>query len=175
MRSLCSIMFVLLSSIALVACGDDGGSSGPDAKVFQDAPTPDAPVGLTGLGKRCVVAMQGADCPMAAPGCLSFAAGATMGICTNVCQMNTTFTTNAQSVPGPLTPDPALQNGKCTAIYSATVGTAACDTPVNITPAPPFQPNTNYTTLMVCGITCGAGNTCAGGLTCNTADMSCRP
>src|SRR5262245_28674825 len=99
MRLTRSALFVVLTTLALVACGDDGGSSGtPDAKVFMDAPTPAA---LMGLGQRCVAAMQGADCPASANGCLTFAAGATMGICTKACQPNTMFTTNAQSVPGP--------------------------------------------------------------------------
>ena len=91
--------------------------------------------------------------------------------------MNTTFMTHGANLPvrGPFTPSPAAQDKMCTAIYSATVGTGACNTPVKFMPATPLQPNTNYTVLMVCGITCGAGNACAGGLTCNTADMSCRP
>jgi len=172
-----SVLFVLLASFVLVACGDDGGSTAPDAQIFMDAPAPDAPTALVGLGQRCVPAMQGADCPANANGCLSFMPGATVGICTKLCvgPPPGTFTTNAQSQPGALNPAPATQNAMCPPIYTGTIGTAECNTLVNVMPAGALQPNTNYTFLAVCGIKCGAGNTCPAGLTCNAVAQACQP
>jgi hypothetical protein len=165
---------LLFVGFAVPACGggDDGDGTGTiDAPIDSagggiDAAV-DAAAGLMGLGQPCVVAMQGADCPTTANGCLSFAQGATMGICTKICVNSATFMTNAQSQPGPLTPDPATQNAMCTAIYTGTVGTAVCAVPVNRMPAGALGPNMTYTVAVTCGIQCGSGNACPSGLTCN--------
>lgn len=171
-----TILFVVLASFTVVACGDDGGSSAPDAKIFLDASVDGPPAALTGLGQRCGMGLPA--CPANAPGCVTFTQGATMGICTDSCVDAGTFMTNAQGQPGVPTPNPVMQDGMCTPIYTGSIGVAQCNTLVNIMPAPQggvFQPNTSYTFVAVCGIACGAGNTCPGGLTCNTAAMRCQP
>ncbi len=182
MRSmrLAGVLFLSLAFTGLAGCGgDDGDDGGGQVDAPEtDAPSVDAAIDaapLMGLGQLCQPSMQGADCPQNAPGCLTFAAGATMGICTNICVQSATFMTNAQSQPGPLTPDPSTQNAVCTGIYTGSVGTAACSVPVNQQPAGALQPNTNYTVAVVCGIQCGAGNACPTGLTCNTQLNTCAP
>ncbi len=179
------ILFSILaaSTLTLAGCGgsgDGGDDTGGDDTADVDANTgmPDAmeSTALMGLGQRCVPAMMGADCPASANGCLS-AAGETTGICTKACVASATFMTNGATppVPGPLTPDPSAQNGMCTAIFTGDVGTASCNTPVNLMPAHnPLMANTTYTVLVACGITCGAGNACPGDLTCDTTTMSCN-
>jgi hypothetical protein len=174
-------MFAAASCFTLFACGgDDGGGGGggmPDAKVFTDAPAQmDAPPAmLMGLGQKCVPSMMGADCPSSANGCLSFASGATSGICTKLCVASGTFMTDAMSQPTNVNPDPTTQNATCTAIYSGTTGSGACEAFVNIMPAPPLQANMNYTFAAACIVKCGAGNTCPSGLTCDTQVMWCKP
>lgn len=176
-----TVLFLMLAASAVVACGGNGGSTSPDAKVFMDAPMPDAPGGgeLTGLGKKCVPAMQGADCPQGTDGCLTFGAGATMGMCTKLCVGPTpagTFMTNAQAQIGTINPDPATRNSICSAAYTGTIGTSICGSLVNVMPADnPLQANKNYTFLAACTIQCGAGNTCPTGYTCNAAAMRCQP
>jgi len=175
------VLAVLALSLGLLACGggdddDDGDGSGTTDAAVDGASSPDASpdaATLTGLGQACVPAMQGADCPASAPGCLS-SQGAATGFCTKLCVQTVTFMTDAQNQPGPFTPDPATQDAMCTAIFTGAVGTAECSVPVNITPALPLQPNTNYTASFACGIACGAGNACPGSLTCNTQIMQCR-
>ena len=162
-----SLLFVFVASLAVIACGDDGGSTQPDAQQQMDA----MPGTLMGLGQKCVVAMAGADCPANAPGCLSFGGGAAMGICTPRCVNNGTMMTNAQSQIMTVTPDPfgPAQAGVCTAAFTGTVGTAACTNLIGgfMPPHNPLQANTQYTMVrFVCGIACAAGNTCPGGLTC---------
>jgi hypothetical protein len=198
-----SMMFALLVSGAAACGGDDGGDGGSDNNNDDtadntdditvddtsdntdntDGTLPDAPTGgLTGLGQACVVAMQGADCPSTTDGCLSYTQGATMGICTKICIPNGTFSTDAQSAPTNVQPADfdAAGGATCTGAYTGTVGTAICDAIVNVMPAPPLQPNTNYTFLAACSIECGAGNTCPSGLTCvpgQTAELPsiCQP
>ncbi|MEO8703381.1 MAG: hypothetical protein ABI867_25260 [Kofleriaceae bacterium] len=174
MRIRPSMMFFAVVLFA-VACGG-GGRSGDDDDDDVDAAVDGSGGGtLTGLGQKCVVAMQGADCPANAPGCLS-GPGAANGICTNVCVNSASFMTNAQAQIGTITPDPAASNGTCTGIFTGTVGTAACTTLVNIAPADnPLVANKAYTALVVCDIICGAGGTCDTGLTCDTASMRCKP
>jgi hypothetical protein len=173
MRSFLFVPMVL----ALVGCGDDGGSTvdaGPsDASV-------DASSALTGLGQRCVVAMQGADCPTNAPGCLSYVQGAAMGVCTNICVMDGTFMTNAQSQPDPASfmPNPTTRDSVCQGIYTGDAsGVPSCSALTARTPTGALGPNMTYTFSLACEISCGAGNTCPGGLTCNTDPniMACTP
>ncbi len=182
MRTSFLISFVLGS--ALVACGgDDGPSGGVDAPPATVDAAPDAPAALMGLGQRCVPSMGGADCP-GDLGCLGPSTSTTNnGMCTTQCAMNVMFTTNAQGgVPpqgmtGAETPNPAASNGTCTAAYTGGIGTAACNSPFGLTPAPSggmLAPNTTYTVQYACGINCGANNTCPTGLTCNTTIMQCR-
>jgi hypothetical protein len=162
------LSFVLTASFALVACsGDDGGGTTPDS-----APADSAPAALMGLGQKCVPSMNGADCPMNARGCLSFVMGATMGICTALCVQNGTMMTNAQ-VEITATPDPTMpaQKAACTAIFTGTIGDARCGNLIDgYLPAHrPLQANTAYTMVnWACGIACGANNTCAGGLRCDS-------
>lgn len=167
-----SLLCVLTVSFTVMACG--GGDDGGDAPV--DA-MPDAPAALTGLGKPCKRSLQGVDCPGNARGCLTFG-GAEMGICTERCVINGTMMTNAQAQVASVTPDPRApaQSGICTAIFMGTVGAAGCLNLVGgFLPADnPLQPNKQYTNVdLVCGIACGAGNTCPGGLTCTNAQ--CGP
>lgn len=171
--------FLFVSMIVtLAACGDDGGSSGtPDAAI--DA-APDAPAALMGLGQTCVVAMQGADCPSNAPGCLSYTQGATMGVCTNICVMDGTFMTDADSmlVPASFNPNPTSRDSVCQGLYTGdAMGTPTCSALTARTPAGNLMPSTTYTFSMACEISCGAGNTCPAGLTCNTdpAILACTP
>ncbi len=174
MRSKFFVHVLAAVSLTLGACGGGGGDDDDGTAIDSSIDSPSADAGidgstaLTGLGQPCVAAMQGADCPANANGCLTFTANATMGVCTKVCVQSATFMTNAQNQPGPLTPDPAAQNAMCTAIYTGTVGTAVCAVPVNRTPTGALAPNTTYTVVVTCGIQCGTGNTCPGNLTCNT-------
>jgi hypothetical protein len=162
-----SFLFVSMA-LALVACGDDGGSPGVDAPPMVDA-GPDAPGPLMGLGQRCIPSMGGADCPDPL-GCLGNPAS-TMpdGMCTAVCAMNTMFMTDAQGAPGNPTPDPTAQNATCASMYTGGIGTAGCNSPFGLTPAHnPLMASTNYTVSWACGIQCGAGNTCPTGYTCTS-------
>lgn len=169
----------ILSALVVGCGGGKGGGGGGDDDVVIDAPDvpppPDAPAALSGLGQVCQVAMQGADCPTTAPGCLQFDAAATTGICTNVCQMANSFMTDAQSQPKNL-PSGMANDGVCAGIYTGgTEGVPKCDIIVNLNPADnPLKPNKTYTFDYVCGIDCGAGNTCPGGLTCDTTQMTCH-
>lgn len=164
--------------LAVAACGDDGGSAGVDGGGVDAAP--DGPAALTGLGQKCVVAMQGADCPQTAPGCLSYVQGATMGVCTNICVKDGTFMTNNATPVGiaSFNPDPSTKNGDCAALYTGgSSGVPTCSALTARTPTGALVANTTYTFSMACEISCGAGNTCPAGLTCNTdpAIQACTP
>jgi len=175
---LAHLFVVSLFAVSMsAACGDDGGGGGGgnvDAPIVIDAP-PDAPPELTGLGKRCTPSMGGADCPNTL-GCLGPVGSTTNnGMCTTQCIMNATFMTDAQSVGGAITPNPSTQDAVCTAAYTGTIGTAACNSPFGLTPAHTMlMPNTTYTVQYACGITCGANNACPTGLTCNATIQQCR-
>jgi len=175
--------------VVAAACGGGGSSSDDnkvDASVTPDAAPPDAPpAAITGLGKSCVVAMQGADCPANANGCLGpFVQGGTTGFCTVVCVNNGTFMTNGATPPAPTNVMPAdltQQNATCAGIYAGpAVGTPSCSPGqggvlFGRAPAGDLQPNTNYTFKLACGIGCGPNNTCPGTLTCNTSLNVCIP
>lgn len=170
-----SVVLFFGLSAALVACGGDDGGGGvtvPDASI--DA-APDAPAALTGLGQACDPAMQGADCP-AMYGCLTFTMGATKGLCTKYCVMNGSFMTDAMAKPGALNPDPTTKNGECAAIYTGgSAGVPECNILTRREPTGALEANKTYTFDFVCGIACGAGNTCPGTLTCDTNEMLCVP
>jgi len=166
----------LMFGSALVACGDDGGSNPVvDAPIVVDAP-PDAPPMLTGLGKKCVLAMQGADCPMPL-GCLGpLVMGGTTGFCTSQCITNGTFMTNAATppVPGALNPDPATQNAMCAALHTTSPGTGVCQFVFGRMPIGALTPNTNYTFQAGCVIQATAG-ACPAGTTAQAMTNFCLP
>lgn len=160
-----------LAALALTACGDDGGSTRPDAKIFLDAPI-DGPAALTGLGQRCSAS---ADCPASAPSCLT---GGAFGYCTKACVNQASLMTDAQSmiVEASVTPPFAQWDDSiCEAVYTGTAGSGSCEVIANLTPAPPLAPNTTYSFLVACGIACGANNECPTGFTCDTQFGSCEP
>ncbi len=166
-----SQLFGLLVVFA-IGCGGGGSSDKPDAPPMIDA-APDAPAAVTQLGKTCVTAMMGADCPSpATDGCLSVQ-GATMGFCTKLCVTNGTFMTNAQSQVTNLQPtDLTAQNQVCVTAYVGPTAAPSC-TPgsggviINRMPTGALQPNTNYTYQIACGLGCSrAAPACPGGLTC---------
>lgn len=173
-----------LVAVFVIGCGG-GGESKPDAKVFMDAPMPDASTALTGLGKTCVLAMGGADCPMTgANGCLGpFVMGGTMGFCTAVCVNNGTFMTGADSkvIPTSVMPaDLTAQNATCAGLYVGPTGFSGSCTLgsggilFNRMPTGNLMANMNYTFQIACGIGCGAGNTCPTGMTCETTSLFCK-
>ena len=114
------------------------------------------------------------------PGGLSYTQGATMGICTNLCVMDGTFMTNAQSQvdPASFNPNPTTRDSVCAGLYTGDAsGVPSCSALTARTPAGALMASTTYTFSMACEISCGAGNTCPGGLTCNTDPniMACTP
>jgi hypothetical protein len=168
----CSLALGLLGSVA--ACGSSSTPNKVDAAVvhLDTGVTVDAPPStLTGLGQKCGTGMPA--CPANAPGCLTSGAGA-VGFCSAICHAGAMFKTDAAKTPGMFT-DTTADNPKCAAIFTGTVGTAECTEIVNVKPAPPLVANTTYTFDAACGIVCGAGNTCPGGLTCDTTTMLCNP
>ncbi len=166
-----SPLLVLFIALTASACGGEGGSSGPDATVFMDAPPP---TGLTGLGQKCVPAMMGADCPTNANTCVSVSAGGA-GFCTPLCVTNGSGMTNAQGQFTSVTPAP--NTAACTGAYTGTVGMPACLALLSYTPMDmPLMASKNYTGINIaCVIRCGTGNTCDTGLTCNTTFGACLP
>jgi hypothetical protein len=178
-RSTCVSTFSFGLVALLASCSSSKPAAKPDAKTVSTADamtTPDAPpAALMGLGQPCDPAAMPGTCP-ANFGCLS-SAGAAKGFCTTACEPNGTFMTDVNSVP---TPDPfialAAKDPACVAAYSGgPSGVAKCDVIVNLDPVPPLKPSTNYKFLGVCGIDCGPGNTCPGGLTCDAMSQVCNP
>lgn len=146
--------------VVLFACGGGGG----------DPPPPDAPPPITGIGQSCVPAMNGADCPAEAQGCLQFAANATVGICTPACLEDATMAVAANGdltvVPDPLAAGP---RSICTSAYTAGIGQAGCTRVVNWSPPDePLESGKMYTdVVVVCEIGCSADKKCPGTLRCN--------
>ena len=167
-----SLLSVLVASFALAACGgDDGGGV-----TLPDAPpvTPDAPAALMGLGQRCGTGLPA--CPAGFDGCLVQSMGA-VGVCSKTCLASLQFTTNAMTPPGIMTfnPAPTTGTGVCTPLYTGTIGSGSCEALLNITPAPPLQPNTTYTAAAACVVKAGAGHVCPNGLTFQMATGWCVP
>ena len=164
---LVSVVFVVGTAAvaSVVACGGDDGGHHPDAKVYKDAPAaPDAPPGLMGLGQQCGSGLPA--CPSNVSACIG-PQGAATGICTAICDMNGSGTTDGSGVLLLTAITPAPNNTTCTSAFSGTVGTAACDLLLAITPADnPLHPSTTYTGIQLdCGIVAGSGMACPGNLT----------
>ncbi len=163
-----SVLFALVVSTVAACGGDDGEGGGTiDAPKVIDAPPDAAPV--AGLGKACVAAMNGADCPTNAPRCVGFT-GAGGTYCTPLCVSNGTATGAANGQFTNIMPAPS--NALCAAAFSGTVGMPTCagvlggympaDATVVVGKA--------YTNInMSCAILCGASNACPAGLTANTS------
>lgn len=183
-----SMMFALLVSGAAACGGDDGGSDNTNTDNNNDddntdditvddtsadmtddntdnTPLPDASTGGGGaeaIGKVCVLAMNGADCPPAAPSCVALVQG-TNGFCTAACG------TSADN----MTP-PANGNATCAAVTPAVPsGTVACGL---------YGEAMNGMVPWACGIFCGTIDNmgtpqdlgmCPTGLTC-TQNL-CQP
>ena len=168
-----SVLFAMLASFTIVACGGEGGSSQPDAKVFLDAPIDSPPPGLTGLGQKCVRSMQGADCPQNAPLCVGVTQDAAW--CTPTCLTGGSGTTNAQrELPlNMITPPP--NQAACTGAYTGAVGMPACVLILTTTPMhEQLMANTAYTQIALgCIVLCSANNMCPPGMAANTQFPSC--
>jgi len=149
------------------ACGgDDGGGGGNvDAPKVIDAPIDAAPT--AGLGKACVAAMMGADCPANAPRCVGFT-GAGGTYCSPLCVTAGTGVGGAMGQFASVTPAPS--DTICSGAFTGTIGTARCVGVLsNYMPAGAITMGTNYTNVnMTCAIQCGAANACPAGLTANT-------
>lgn len=177
--------FRLVAAFALVlgfvACGGGGGDDGDDDGTTIDAPTSniDAPGGNVdapaagALGQICNTTMT---CPSSAMLCLRFSASAANGYCSLVCAPGQMNMPNAQ---GQFPRPPTTTDAACVAQFSGTVGTPICGVVLSNTLQPPVpqgqQPNpqTTYTYDAACIITCGAGNACPTGLTCQSG--ACLP
>ncbi|MGE0867057.1 MAG: hypothetical protein AB7P03_00740 [Kofleriaceae bacterium] len=161
-------------AVALAACGSSGGGGGggggggDDDDETPDAPKVaivDAPAGIVGLGQKC---NQANPCMGDTPVCLTFKEGSD-GICSKTCVESASFMTDGMAIPGPFTPNPTTQNGACQAVFSGSVGAAVCGVPHSLMPNETLKPNKPYTVAFACGISCGAGDACPTGLTCNSA------
>lgn len=186
-----SFMYAVTFAMTLGACG--GGDDGKTVALVdaptstkKDAPTtnptPDAPTttAIMGLGQTCD---QTHACPSSAMQCVTTSQGATSGFCTLACHTGATFMTDANAQPtDPNLGTTSADAAKCTAAYSAgSSGTANCDLPLNVKPAPTggmLAKNTTYTYDAYCAIDCGgtqAAPTCPSGLTCDTSSGYCFP
>lgn len=161
----------LFVGAALTACGDDGGTSTPDAPIVVIDAAPDAPAALTGVGQKCGTGLPA--CPANASQCVGFQG--TTQWCTPLCLENGSGTTNAQGQLTATTPAP--NNGACTGAFTGTAGMAVCGVILAITPMDnPLVANKAYTGIsLACVVACGASNACPTGMTCNTTQMICLP
>lgn len=165
------VLSMLLGS-ALVACGDDGGKTTPDAPKQIDAPTVDAPPALTGgLGKLC-----GTGMPMCPTGTTCFSNAAGKGFCSLVCHTAATFMTNAQNMFN--FPNLDADAATCAAQRGAAEGVPECFLQTNLAPAltgtpPNTAPNTTYTYDAICDLDC-TSSACPTGFTCS-AQKVCLP
>lgn len=153
------------------ACGGSDGDDPPDTGE------------LVGLGQLCVVAMNGADCPENASGCL--AVTEQMGICSPLCVTGGTFMTNATGgvIGGSVMPNPAdaEQVAICMSAFTGSIGTPRCTAIIRQGLEPPFpdtgrlDPDTTYTMASIaCTIGCANDGACPGELRCNTALQQCQ-
>lgn len=177
MRSFKSLRVLMsLALVGLAACGgsdDDDGSGTPiDAPMQQSidaAVQIDGATAAGGLGQVCNQAMP---CPTNASSCLFFSdpnAPGAKGFCSLTCATQQMNMPNAQGQ----FPRPATGDATCAAAFAAgQPGMPVCGVILSGTLAPPVpagqQPNpaTTYTYDAACIVTCGAGNTCPTGLTC---------
>jgi hypothetical protein len=165
-------LFLMLAASAVVACGGNGGSTAPDAKVFMDAPAPpDAPPsGLTGLGQKCGAGLPA--CPANASECFGLAGTNGNTYCSPKCVAGGTATGAANNQLSNIQPAP---NTTCTTAYSGTVGMGACGVILKFTPMDnPIVVGKAYTGVdLGCVVRCGAGNTCPPTHSTATIGTSC--
>jgi hypothetical protein len=144
------LSFVMLISFVVIGCGDDGGSTQPDAKVFEDAPPPDAPpaqMASMGLGKVCD---QANPCPATVPICATVG---TVGFCTQICG----------NTPEAAMEPPADGNMICQNLTPASPSA----TPGCVLTAPPMGGTKDWACGLVCGMIEGNDlGPCPLGLTC---------
>lgn len=143
-----------------------GGKSDDDDTTPPDAGQPP----LTGLGQFCGV--NGEPCPSQTPACLTFGSSFN-GFCTKSCLESGTLTTDADARPQTYNPELSTGDSVCTPLYSGSIGTSACAVLYDVTPAPPWQPNTTYQVKAACAIKCSADKKCPGNLTCNAGSGNC--
>lgn len=154
----------LAMTTGLVACsGDDGGISTVDAARIDAGM--DA-LNLNGLGQLC---NDNSPCPSNAMICLTFSDTATNGYCTPLCHDDLMVRSDANGqIPREMLQLPPAATQMCVDAFSGSTGRPVCGLSVDIRPAPPIQPNTDYTIDYTCAVVCGTGNTCPNGLVANT-------
>ena len=165
-----SVLFLLVASFALVACGDDGGSTAPDAKVFMDAAVDAPPAALTGLGQKCGAGLPA--CPANASECFGIAGTNGNTYCSPKCLTGGTATGAANNQLTNIQPAP---NNSCTTSYSGTVGMAGCGVILSFSPMDnPTVVGKAYTNVEAgCAIRCGAGNACPPSTVPQTLGAAC--
>jgi hypothetical protein len=162
---------MLFGSVLAACSGDDGGGGGNiDAPKVIDAPIDAAPV--AGLGKACVPAMMGTDCPTNASTCAGFT-GAGGTYCTPLCVTMGTAVGGANGQFASVTPMPS--DTICAGAFTGTVGMPQCVGVLNnYMPTGAITMGTNYTNVnMTCAILCGASMACPTGLTANNSLGAC--
>ena len=119
------------------------------------------------LGQIC--GLNDEACSPEAPRCLVTEGSSSLtGFCSATCVDSGTFMTDAQANPQNVTPPLRSGDAVCQALYSGSIGTAACIATFDVMPPLPLQANTAYTFRAGCVIQCGAANECPEGLTCNS-------
>jgi hypothetical protein len=167
MTRLFVVCFTALS-LALFACGGDGGGNKVDATV-----QPEAGGDLVGLGQKCGTGLPA--CPANAPDCVGLVMnGGTY--CTPRCLEGGAGMSDAQAqLPlNAITPPP--NTGTCTAAFTGTVGGPTCALILALQPPDnPVQANKAYTGIRLgCLLACSAG-ACPAGFTCMTPPGFCFP
>lgn len=165
-----TILFAVLASLALFACGGDGGSTRPDAQVFMDAAIDAPPPGVTGLGQKCGAGLPA--CPANASECFGIAGTNGNMYCSPKCVAGGTATGGANNQLTNIQPAP---NNSCTTSYSGGVGMGVCGVILAFTPMDAQIVNGKaYTGVDVgCAILCGAGNTCPASHAATTLGANC--
>ena len=160
-------------SLALFACGGDGGSTKADASAPEEAGA-EAGTALTGLGQKCGNGLP--VCPANASECVGLVMdGGTY--CTPKCVEGGSGMSDANGVLplAGITPPP--NTGTCMAAYTAgAAGGPTCNLILALTPSHnPVMPNTSYTNITLgCMLTC-TDNMCPSGFTCMASAGFCFP